>query len=238
MAQEVAQVGENGLRDEAVAFGGGVDAVGLVQGAFAADAFEEERDERDVEILCELRVDFAELLRVFRSVVGGHHHAQEEDLCAGIAGFADYLGEVVAGGFDVEAAEAVVAAEADDEDVGGLSEEPVESAEAPGGRVAGDAGVDGVDADALLFEQLRSDGGERFVGGESEPCGDAVAEKDDAGQFRRSGGWCNGSGGSCSRARVHGLIRVTAIAGDGGCEDDHECQGNGGDDGSGGFGHS
>lgn len=130
--------------DDAVAGGVGVDAVGLVEAGDAADVLKEEGDEGEVVFGGEGGEDVAE-----GGGVGGAHgwgdlHAGEDDAGIGIFGFdgVDDGLEVCGGAVDGDAAEAVVGAEFEDEDVYRLTEDPADSAAAAGGGFAGDAGVD------------------------------------------------------------------------------------------------
>jgi hypothetical protein len=101
----------------------GVDAVALVEGRVAAHAVEEEGDEGDLVLFRELGEDIVKGLCVGRAHAWGDAHSGEEDLTGGVMaadGVDDGL-EVVAGAANGDPAEAVVGAEFEDKDVGGLA---------------------------------------------------------------------------------------------------------------------
>ena len=90
----------------------------------------------------------------------------------------------------IDAAEAVVGAEGEDEDIDGLAEDPVDAAGAAGGRFAAQAGVDDAPAEAGGGEFLLDEGGVGLAGGvvEAVAGGEAVAEKQDGFQRGFGGG--------------------------------------------------
>ena len=160
-----------------LAFGGGVDAVGLVEFFDSADAFEEEGDEGGFGFFGDFGEEGFEAGGELWAHVVGHLHAGEEDLDFGvlIAGFFDDAEEVFFGFLWGNAAEAVVSAEGDDEDVGSFCHGPGDAAEAAGGGVAADSGVgDGVGEFGFLDFGLE-EGGVGLLLVESVSGGDAVA---------------------------------------------------------------
>jgi len=124
--------------DDAVAGGVGMDAVGLVEAGDAADVLEEEGDEGEVVFGGEGGEDVAEGGGVGGAHGWGNLHAGKDDAGVwifGPDGVDDGL-EVCRGAGDGNAAEAVVGAEFEDEDVYGLAEDPVDAAAAAGGGFA------------------------------------------------------------------------------------------------------
>ena len=99
---------------------------------------------------------------------------------------------------DRQAAQAVVAAERDDQHAHVALERPVEPLQAARRRVAGDAGVDDLEVQPVFFETLLRSAGYAAVGRKPEAGGQAVAEHDDARARGRDGG--GRRGGSCGGA--------------------------------------
>ena len=168
--------------DFLLAFGGGVDAVGLVEFFDSADAFEEEGDEGGLGFFG----DFGEDGFVAGDEVGphvvGHLHAGYKDLGIGVfgAGAGDDAEQVLFGFLGGNAAQAVVAAKRDDQDVGSFSQRPSDAAQAASGGVAADSGVgDGV-GQSGGGDFLLEDGGVGLFQIKAVACGDAVTEDDDA----------------------------------------------------------
>lgn len=159
-----------------------MDAVGLVEFFDSTDAFEEEGDEGDFGFFGDFGEEGFEAGGEVGAHVVGHLHAGDEDLNFGVfgAGFFDDAEEVFFGFFGRDAAQAVVAAEGDDEDVRAFCHGPRDAAQATGGGVAADSGVgDGVGTFGggdLCLKQ----GGVGLFGIESVASGDTVAEDDDA----------------------------------------------------------
>jgi len=169
--------------DDLLAFGGGVDAVGLVEAFDAADIFEKERNERGVVLFRNGRKDLGVFAGVGRAERCGHHHAGDDETGGGVFGAdAGEDGvEIGAGDGRLDAAQAVIGAEGEDEDVDALTENPVDAAEAAGGGFAAEPGVDDAIGKAGVGEFLFEEGGvgfgERFF--EAVAGGEAVAEADD-----------------------------------------------------------
>lgn len=186
------------LGEDLLTFGGGVDAVGLVEAFDAADVFEEERNEGGVVLLSDGGKNFGVFAGVGRAQGCGHHHAGDDELSAGVFGanaFEDGV-EVGAGDGRFDAAKAVVGAEGEDEDIDALTENPVDAAKPAGGGFAAEAGVDDAVGKAgvgeFLFQERGVGFGERFV--EAVAGGEAVAEADDG--FGLGGGGVRERGGS------------------------------------------
>jgi len=121
----------------------GVDGVGLVELAHAAHAFEKEGHERPALLLGEFREDPVETRGV---VAHAGRHALPDEEHAGVGLLREHPGrdglEVALHEGGIEAAQPVVAAEGEDEDRDRLAQHPVDAAQAAGGGVARDAGVD------------------------------------------------------------------------------------------------
>jgi hypothetical protein len=171
--------------DLLVAFGCGVGGVFLHVAGDTVDVLEEEGEERHVVLLRECRVDGDELGDVVLAVVGREGDAGEGYLCAGMLEVLDHLGDVGFCLFEGEAAEAVVAAELDDDDAVGVTvdarDDVVEALDAVLGGVAADAGVDDVVVEALGVEEELELVGIGLAGVGAVAGGEGVAEAEDEG---------------------------------------------------------
>jgi len=170
----------DGLCDYLFAFEVGVNAVGLVEGGVAAYAVEEERNEGSVVLCRELGEDIVKGGAIGVAHAWGYAHTGEKYLAGGITvvdGVDDRL-EVGLCGFDRNAAKTVVAAEFEDEDVGGLAQGPVEAALSARGCFAADAGVDNLVGQVEGVEAVADEGGEGLIGFEAVARGEGVAEED------------------------------------------------------------
>lgn len=170
--------------DDFGASGVGVHAVGLVEVGLAADALQKERDEGRVIAFGDAGENGGESGSVVLAHVGRHHHAGNEDARVGVFG-ADFVNDglkVGFGDFDVETAQAVIAAEGHDEDGNRLAQQPVEAVQAVGRGVTADSGVhDGpLLVEAGVDEGFFKDGGEGILVVKAEAGGKAVAEDDNA----------------------------------------------------------
>ena len=121
---------------------GGVDAVGLDVALDAVDVLQEEGQQRDVILFGEHGIHAVEVRDVVAAVLRGEGDAGERDLCAAVLELLDHGGEILLRAFDGKAAEAVVAAELEDDDLGFLGEDAVDAFDAVFGGVAADACVD------------------------------------------------------------------------------------------------
>src|SRR5262249_3701006 len=77
------EVGIHPVCDDAVAGGGGMDAVALVQPGVGGHAVQQERHEGDARPLAELSEDGRELARVDRTVIRRYPHAGQQHAQAG-----------------------------------------------------------------------------------------------------------------------------------------------------------
>ena len=144
---------------------------------FDADAaFEEEGDEGGFGILGDFGKDGFEAGGEVWSHVVGHLHGGDQDFDVGVlvAGFGDDTEQVLLGFLGGDAAQAVVAAEGDDEDVGSFSYGPGDPAQAAGGGLAADAGAgDGVGEFGGVDLRLKQSG-VGFFGIKAVCCGFAL----------------------------------------------------------------
>ena len=178
-----------------VALGGGVGVVGLHVAWDAVDVFEEEGDEGNVVSLGEGGVHGVELFDVVGAVAGGKGDASEGD--GDVAGLelSEDGGEVGLGLLDGEAAEAVVAAEFHDDDLGVAGDYAGDAVEAVLGGVAADAGVDYVVVVAFGVEEALEVVGVGLAEVGAIAGGEGVAETDEEGA--RVGRWCGGGSELC-----------------------------------------
>jgi len=198
---------EDVLGDDLVAAGGGVGAVGLHHAVDAEDALEEEGEEGDAVFVGEQGVGGLELLDVVGAVVGGEGDAGEGDPGAGGFEAGEDGVEVAAGVFDAEAAEAVVAAELDDDDGGVEGEDAIDAVETVLGGVAADALIDDVVVEAEGVEVFLEEVGIAFAGVGAEAGGEGVAEADEDGAVVGGGGCGGGWDHRCVAAgRVSGGV--------------------------------
>lgn len=126
-----------------------MDGVALIETGLAADTVEEKGQKGDLIFLGEGGVDGGEGPGVILAHARGHHHAGDDNLGGGVAvahAVDDGL-EVFLGNGGIDAAESVVAAEGEEEEVDGLAEHPVDAAGAAGSGFAAEAGVDDPPAD-------------------------------------------------------------------------------------------
>jgi hypothetical protein len=119
----------------------------------------------------------------------------------------DHGGEILLRAFDGKAAEAVVAAELEDDDLGFLGEDAMDAFEGVFGGVAADAGVDDAVAIAGGVEELLKVGGVAGGGIDAVAGGEAVAEAGDDGA---SVGDVEGGFGVCGPSSG-GVLREAAL---------------------------
>jgi len=164
-----------------VALGCGVGSVVLHHAVNSIDVLEEEGKQGDVVLLGEQGVGLVELADVVGAVVGREGDAGEDDFgSAGLEG-GDDLVEVGAGVFDAEAAQAVIAAELDDDDGGLHGNDGGDAFYSVFGGVSADAGVDDAVVVAEAVQVLLEELGVALAGLGSVACGEAVSEGYDAG---------------------------------------------------------
>ena len=98
-----------------------MDPVRLHQGARLGNALKEKRDQSDIPILGQIQVDTVELLPVGPAIIFRQSDAEYKDSCAGFASEFNHACEIVVGLPGCEAAQTVVAAERNDQDVGAFA---------------------------------------------------------------------------------------------------------------------
>ena len=178
LLQERGDEGEDVLCDDPVSGGGGVGSVFLHHAGDSEDALEKKRQQRDAVFFCKQGVGCVEAGDVVGAVVGRERDACEDDGdLAGFEGGYDLI-QIGAGVFDAQAAEAVVAAELDDD--GGLhGDDSIEAVDAVFGGVSADAFVDDAVVIASGVERGLEVVGIALAGVGAVAFGEAVAETDD-----------------------------------------------------------
>ena len=187
--------GEEVAGDDLIAFGGGVGLVALHHSRDSVDALEQEGKHRDAVLAGQQGVGLVELLDVVGAVVGGQGDAGKGDLGAGVLEGGDDLIEVGAGGCDGQAAQAVVAAELDDDD-GGMQGEYLGQAL---NSVLGGVSADALIVDAVANVEMVQVGlkiiGIALAGIGASAGGQAIAKADEDGAMIRGVGFGLGGGG-------------------------------------------
>ena len=207
--------------DDLVAAGGGVDVVWLHEAGDTVDLVEDEGEHGDFVLVGEQDVGLVELADVVAAVAGRDGDAGEGEGETGGFELADDAVEVAAGVGDGEAAEAVVAAELDDDEGGVEIEDAADAGEAVLGGVAADAFVDDAVVVTGLVQVALEEVGVAFAGLGAVAGGEGVAEADEFGTAVGGergvgcigggvgGGGEDGGGGAgalrCGRGR-HGLV--------------------------------
>ncbi len=193
-----------------------MDGVVLHQFGVGGDAIEEEGDQGDFFVAGEVFVDIFEVADVVGAVVAGEGHAAEEDGDVGGLGAVDHFGEIGASGFEGEAAEAVVAAESEDDDGGLEAEGFIEAGDAAAGGVAADAEVDDAEGEVVGIEAFLEPVGVAEAGLDAIAGGETVTEGGDDGAG--VGGFGGGGGGGFAGrgGGFGGLFGGGAASGEGG----------------------
>ncbi len=200
-----------------VALGGGVGGVFLHVAGDVVDVFEEEGQEADVVLLRECGVHGVEFFDVVGTVAGGEGNAGEDYFGAAGLELIEDARKIGLGLVDGQAAEAVVATELDDDDLGMTGEDEVDAVEAVLGGVAADAGVDDVVVVALGVEQALELVGVGLADVGAEAGGEGVAEADDEVLRGRRGAlrdWFSGGGGRGNRGGGFRVIVCRLAAGE------------------------
>ena len=179
--QQGQEQGQEGFGEELGAFCGGVDAVGLDGSGHGVDVRVEHGQQRNVTARGDLMVHEIELMNVCLAVVGregdaGEHHFGVRGDKAGDDGLKIALGDG-----EGKAAEAVVAAEFDDDYGRVHGEDKREAIDAVLGGVAANAGVDDAVVVAAGVEVMLERCGPCLAGDEAVASGDAVSIADDGG---------------------------------------------------------
>ena len=187
----------------------------------AGDVVEHEAHERDALLAGDAAERLAEGGGIGRPGVGRRFHAAQQHGQVALAGGVDDGGQVLLQFLGRQAAQPVVAAELDDQDADVAVERPVQPPQAAGRRIAGHAGVDDLEAEALAIDALLEPGREGLLAAQAVAGRDAVAEDDEAragGRRRRArphpqpgrpGPGC-GRGGRRGRGRTADAVRRSA----------------------------
>jgi hypothetical protein len=167
--------------DDLVAFGGGVDAVALVEAGDAADVLEEEGDEGGFVFGGQLGEEVAEGCGVGVAHGWRDLHAGEDDPGRWVPRSyrVDDRLEVGGGLGDGYSAQAVVGPEFEDEDVHRLAEHPADAVPAARGGFAADARVGDLVGEVEGVEAVFDEIGEGLAGADAIAGGEAVAEEDE-----------------------------------------------------------
>ncbi len=180
--------GEEVVGEELGALGGRVDAVFLNGAGDGVDVGVEHGQQGDVVFRCDEMVGLVEGLDVVGAVVRREGYTGEDDFAAGVKQRGDDGIEVAARIRDGEAAEAVVAAEFDNDDSRVEAQHVLEPVDAVFAGIAADAGVDDFEVVAVAVEAGLQVVGIRMTGTDAIASGDAVAEAiDDGNGMGRSG---------------------------------------------------
>lgn len=174
---------EEVFREESGALGGGVDSVGLYGSGHGVDVFIKHGQKRNVIARGDLVVHEVELMDVGGAVVGRERDAGEQDPGMGGEQAGDDVFEIAFCDRQRQAAEAVVAAEFDDDDGGVHGEDAGQAVDTVLAGVAADAGIDDAVMVAAGVEVVLERGGPGLAGFESVAGGDAVSVADDDGLF-------------------------------------------------------
>lgn len=155
--------------------------IGEVHFRDAPDIFEEEGNEGGLVGFGHLGEHLAKVACERLAHVGGHLHAGEDDPGMGMAraGFLDDGLQVGACGGWGNAAEPVIAAEFEDENIDGPLEKPIDAAETAGSGITADAGIDEGKRERVGIDAFLEQGGETLGRVEAVGGGEAVAEEDD-----------------------------------------------------------
>ena len=200
--EEGEEEGEEIAGDDLVSGGGGVRTVGLHHSGDAVDVLEQEGKQGNAVLPGEDGVGLVELADVVGAVVGREGDAGEGDLDAGALERGDDEVEVGASVCDGQAAQAVVAAELDEDDGGVQGENAGETLEGVLGGVAADALVVDAVVDVALVEGGLEVVGVALARAGASSGGERVAETDEEGAMVRGGGFgLRGGGESEQEAR-------------------------------------
>src|SRR2546425_4355727 len=117
-------------------------AVSLVEVSLRGDSFEKKWNERNAIVLGQVCIHRLKRVRVLGTVIGRQFHAGEDHCGPASHEALNDLLEVGARLGEVQPAQAVIAAELQNHDVGFAFQDPVHPAQSTGRRLAADASVD------------------------------------------------------------------------------------------------
>lgn len=184
-----------------MAFGRGVNAVGLVEFGYAAHAFQQEGDQGHAGRARYFREDGSEANAVALAQIGGRLHARQEDFDFRIAGpgVANDGQQVVAQGIDFLATKSVVGSQFEHQHANRHAQQPFETPEAPRAGVPAEARVDHAERQPGIVDARLHLRGEcvpvRVL--ESVALGEARAEKENDREAGVRRGFQGGQAGVC-----------------------------------------
>jgi hypothetical protein len=172
---------DQSLRDLLVALGSGVDAVVLHHAGLVVDVLEQEGQQGDAIFAGEQGVGVVDLADIVWAVVGRQGYAGEKDLDARLGEGGDDCVEILSGGGDGQAAQAVVAAEFHDDQGGVEGQHVFEAVDAVFRGITTDSLIDDTVVIAALFKSLLQIVGIGAAGVDAVSGGEAVSKADDDG---------------------------------------------------------
>jgi len=184
-----------------------MNSVGQVELGVRRDAFHEERNERNTQVLCDTWIDRIEAFDVALTVTRWDAHAEQQHRSAACSD-ALYDGVQVLLNFRYGlTANAVVCTQLDDDQRRLLFEDPVDTAQPACAGVAAQASIEQLEGFAPRSERALHDGWKSLIARQMQARRDAVAEE---GDFRPADGRCR-----CWRCdgRRCGLLRGRCAAG-------------------------
>lgn len=166
----------------------GMNAVGQIQLRHAAHAFQQKRHEGSLVSFGQIRENRAKRPRVFHAQIGRHHHAGDHDLHRRIfcPHAIDNRLQILFGELERNAAQSVVGAQFEKQNVDIALQQPVDAPQSARGRFAAQAGVDDVEIPAQRIDLLLNQRREGQFGIKPKAGSQAVAEKEN--RSRRTGG--------------------------------------------------
>ena len=130
-------------------------------------------------LLGQIGEDGVETGGVIGAQIGRRQHAGQQDGAAPLLQAGEDGIKAGLGGGGVEAAQRIIGAQLDDDNIGIVGQHPIEPGEAAGHGVAGDAAIDDRGVDAGPLQRPAELGREPIVGRQSIAGGQAIAEGQD-----------------------------------------------------------
>src|SRR5688572_13638331 len=133
-----------------------MDTVREIELAHAADALEDEGNERGVVFLGNIAEDRFEFLAIVAAHIGRHHHAGQYYLYSRIlcAGAIDNCLQILAGRVYRKSSQPILAPQLQNQDIDPVSEEPLHAVQATGTGITALAGIDDFELPALGIDLL------------------------------------------------------------------------------------
>jgi len=165
-----------------------VNAVRLIEFAYAADTLENKRNQRRVVFLGDRSKNGLELLGVATPHIRWQLHASNDDFRLGVLGLdpIDDGLKIFPNGFGGNATQAIIATELKNQNVDATAQKPINSIETPGRSVATLSGIDNLEGPLFCLDPLLNQGGIGLADLETVTGCDAVAEKQYDGGARSS----------------------------------------------------